>query len=226
VIKTLKTLLRGEVDARCLDNAKLTSFLPYSTVIVLGCGVYGATIGLWRGPLQSVFTAIKFPLLIFLTCIGNGGVNGMVAQLLGSSLSLRQSTLAILLSFAVASLILGAFSPITLFVLYNAPPLGSEHAIIGHSVMLLTHVCVIAFAGVTANWRLFGLLQKISGRQTMARKVLLAWLAGNLFLGAQLAWVLRPFIGTPHMTVEFLRHDPLRGNFYEAVWRAFQHLLP
>ena len=224
MIEYLKTLLRGEVDASCLEKLNASRFIGYCITIVLGSSVYGATIGLWRAPLQSVFTAIKFPLLIFLTCIGNGAVNGMLAQVLGSGLSFRQTAFAILMSFAVASVVLGAFSPITLFILYNTPPLGSEHAIIGHSMILLTHVFVIAFAGVIANRRLLGLLRRMSGRQIAARAVLFAWLAGNLFLGAQLAWILRPFIGTPHMAVEFLRDDPLRGNFYEAVWRAFRHL--
>ena len=224
MIKHLKTLLRGEVDARCLEKPNLRWFIGYCIAIVLGSSVYGATIGLWRAPFQSVFTAIKFPLLIFLTCIGNGAVNGMLAQVLGSGLSFRQTAFAILMSFAVASLILGGFSPITLFVLYHAPPLGSEHAIVGHSVMLLTHVFVIAFAGVVANRRLFGLLQKVRGHDHTARAVLFSWLAGNLFLGAQLAWNLRPFIGSPTLAIQFLRDDPLRGNFYEAVWRAFRHL--
>lgn len=224
MINHLKTLLRGEVDARCLEKPSVSRFISYGIAIVLGSSVYGATIGLWRGPLQSVFTGIKFPLLIFLTCIGNGAVNGMLAQVLGSGLSFRQTAFAILMSFAVASLILGGFSPITLFILYNAPPLASKHAIIGHSVMLLAHVCLIAFAGVMANRRLFGLLRKMNGQNAMARAVLFSWLAGNLFLGAQLAWNLRPFIGSPRLAVQFLRDDPLRGNFYEAVWRAFRHL--
>jgi len=224
MIKHLKALLRGDVDARCLEKPNVRWFICYCIAIALGSSVYGATIGLWRAPLQSVFTAIKFPLLIFLTCIGNGAVNGMLAQVLGSGLSFRQTAFAILMSFAVASLILGGFSPITLFILYNAPPLTSEHAIIGHSVMLLTHVFVIAFAGVVANRRLFGLMQKVSGHDHTARAVLFSWLAGNLFLGAQLAWNLRPFIGSPTLAIQFLRDDPLRGNFYEAVWRAFRHL--
>jgi len=148
----------------------------------------------------------------------------MLAQVLGSGLSFRQTAFAILMSFGVASLILAGFSPITLFILYNAPPLGSERAIVGHSVMLLIHVFVIAFAGVIAHRRLLGLLQKVSGHDRTARAVLFSWLAGNLFLGAQLAWNLRPFIGSPKLAVQFLRDDPLRGNFYEAVWRAFRHL--
>jgi len=90
--------------------------------------------------------------------------------------------------------------------------------------MLLAHVGAIAFAGVVANRRLLDLLKKNSGREATARAVLFSWLAGNLFLGAQLAWNLRPFIGSPTLAVQFLRNDPLRGNFYEAVCRAFQHL--
>ena len=224
MIEHFKTLLRGEVHAVSLKQPGLRWFATYCLAIVLGSSVYGATIGLWRAPLQSAFTAIKFPLLIFLTCVGNGAVNGMLAQLFGSGLSFRQTVLAILMSFAIAAMILGVLSPITLFVLYNAPPLGSANAIVGHSMMLLTHVFAIAFAGIMANRRLLSLLQRMPGCDTTARAVLFSWLGGNLFLGAQLAWNLRPFIGSPGLAVQFLRDDPLRGNFYEAVWRAFRHL--
>ena len=221
-----KALLRG--DAERLKNWLVAPDLPtlvgYLTVTLVGTALYGFTLGIWRAPLQSLYTAIKFPLLIFLTCAGNAVLNGMLAQILGSGLSFKQTSLAILLSFAVAAMILGGFSPITLFIWYNAPSLESKNAILGHSVMLLAHVCAIAFAGVMANRRLLDLLRKISGRNGTARAVLFSWLAGNLFLGAQLAWNLRPFIGSPTLAVQFFRDDPLRGNFYEAVWRAFRHL--
>jgi len=50
--------------------------------------------------------------------------------------------------------------------------------------------------------------------------VLYAWQAGNLFLGSQLSWILRPFIGLPSLPVEFLRTNALHGNFYENVLRS------
>ena len=53
---------------------------------------------------------------------------------------------------------------------------------------------------------------------------LLSWLGGNLLLGSQISWILRPFIGSPGLPVQFLRADPLRGNFFEAVWNSV-HLL-
>ena len=226
MIDRLKALLRGDAKrlVTWLAAPDIPMLVVYLTVILLGSGLYGFTLGIWRAPLQSLYTAIKFPLLIFLTCAGNAVLNGMLAQILGSGLSFKQTSLAILMSFAIAAMILGGFSPITLFIWYNAPSLESKSAILGHSVMLLTHVCAIAFAGIMANRRLLDLLRKISSRTATARAVLFSWLAGNLFLGAQLAWNLRPFIGSPTLAVQFFRDDPLRGNFYEAVWRAFRHL--
>jgi hypothetical protein len=227
MIRRLQALMRGDADriVELLGRADFRLLAEYSLIILIGAGFYGATLGLWRAPLQSVYTAIKFPLVVFLTCLGNGAINGMLAQILGSGFSFKQTALAILMSFAIAATILGGFAPITLFVWFNAPPLESKNAILGHSIMLLTHVFAIALAGVIANRRLLGLLRKMSGSNRTARAVLFSWLVGNLFLGAQLAWNLRPFIGSPTLAVQFLRDDPLHGNFYEAVWRAFRHLI-
>src|ERR1051326_5996280 len=226
MVKELRALLRGDVEqiAQWLQSPTLARFWGYLFAILVGSALYGATVGIWRAPLQSFYTAIKFPLLIFLTCDGNAAINGTLAQILGSGLSFKQTSIAILMSFVIAATILAGLAPVTLFVWFNAPPLGSTTAILGHSLMLLTHVGAIAFAGVLANRRLLALLRKISGHDSTARAVLTSWLAGNLFLGAQLAWNLRPFIGSPALAVQFLRDDPLRGNFYEAVWRAFLHL--
>lgn len=226
MIERFKALLRGDVGRleKWLAAPDLHTLASFLAIILIGSGLYGFTLGLWRAPLQSLYTAIKFPLMIFLTCGGNAAINGMLAQILGSGLSFKQTSLAILMSFAIAAVILAGFSPITLFIWFNAPPLASKNAVIGHSTMLLTHVLAIAFAGIMANRRLLELLRKVSGRNATARAVLFSWLAGNLFLGAQLAWNLRPFIGAPALAVQFFRDDPLRGNFYEAVWRAFRHL--
>jgi hypothetical protein len=194
-------------------------------VIFLGAGIYGATLGLWRDELQAVFTALKFPLLVFLTCGANAALNGCLGQLLGSGMGFRQTTLAILMSFAVTAIVLAAVAPIMLFLLWNTPPLAEGNAVGGHSLTLLAHVGMIAFAGVIGVRRLFRLVVQTSGSAAAARRVLLGWLVGNLLLGSQLAWVLRPFIGSPQLAVEFLRPDPLRGNFFEAVWHALRHFL-
>ena len=68
-------------------------------------------------------------------------------------------------------------------------------------------------------------MRDLSGDARVARRVLLAWLGGNLLLGSQLSWILRPFIGSPTLPVEFLRATAFKGNFYETVFRAALHLL-
>jgi hypothetical protein len=89
---------------------------------------------------------------------------------------------------------------------------------------LLAHTTVIALGGVAANLRLLGWLERVCGRWA-ARRVLVAWLAGNLLVGAQLSYALRPFFGNPELPVQFLRPNPLEGNFYEAVWRVACRIL-
>jgi hypothetical protein len=164
------------------------------------------------------------PLLIFLTCAANALLNGMLAQVLGAGLSFRQSALAILMSFTIAALLLAALSPVALFILLNAPPLSSAGQGVGHSITLLTDVIFVAYAGIVANRRLLRLLEAICTTPEAARRVFWSWLAGNLFLGAQLAWVLRPFIGSPGLDIQFLRDDPMHGTFYGAVFRALRAL--
>lgn len=192
--------------------------------IVAGFGLYGGVVGLWRAPQQALYTAVKMPLLIFLTCGGNALLNGLLAQLLGAGLSFRQTAVLILMSFTIAAVLLAALTPIAFFLLINTPPLASRASHLGHSITLLSDVLFVAYAGVVANRRLLGLLAAVCADSTAAQRVFWSWLAGNLFLGAQLSWVLRPFIGTPGLPLQFLRDEPMRGNFYEAVFHALRHL--
>ena len=111
--------------------------------------------------------------------------------------------------------------------MWNTPPLsaGAGSAYSTHSLILVIETLIIAFAGVAANVRLVQLLRELSGSRAVARKVLFAWLAGNLFLGSQLAWILRPFVGSPDLPLEFLRPNAFDGTFYEALWQHVRNLL-
>lgn len=195
-------------------------------VIVLGAGIFGATVGIWRSPMQALYTAVKLPLILLLATLGNALLNGMLAPLLGLNLGFRQSLQAILLSFTVAATILGSFAPLMLFLVWNAPPLdlASPHGTTAYESVLLVNVAAIALAGLVANVRLLQLLGHFGGA-VAARQVLLTWLAGNLFLGAQLSWNLRPFIGAPELAVAFLRPNAFEGNFFEAVLFSLNRFL-
>ena len=193
-------------------------------IVVLGSGLYGATIGLWRAPVQGVYTALKFPVLMIATAFLNALLNGMAAQLLGLGVTWRQSLYLVLSSYAILSTILGSLAPVMLFFLFNLPAVGEGESMHSHSMILVSHVVLIALAGLISNVRLYQLLLKLSSPKT-ALQVLWVWLLGNAFLGCQLSWLLRPFMGSPGLPVEFLRSDAFSGNFYESTWRALLNLL-
>jgi len=221
------TLLRGEAESLrgWINNSNAGHWERELTVILIGSGCYGAAMGWWRSPEQALFVAIKFPLIILLTTLGNALLNAMLAPLLGLNLTLRQTLRAVLMSFTMSSAIMGAFSPLMAFMVWNAPRMSSkDYSGTAYDFILLAHVLVIALAGMAGNLRLLQLLSRIGGNRSIARRVLFAWLAGNLFFGSQLTWILRPFIGSPALPVEFFRGSALHGNFFEAVFRSLTHI--
>jgi hypothetical protein len=226
---SLGVLLRGEPIALCswLERWEPRRLSVCFATILIGAGSYGAAMGFWRAPLQGLFVAVKLPIIILITTFANALLNAMIAPLLGLNLSLRQSFLAVLLSFTIACAILGAFSPLAAFVVWNAPPLSTnpQQLEATYSFILVLHVAVIAFAGIVGSLRLIQLLRQLSGNASVARRVLFAWLAGNFFFGSQLSWILRPFIGSPGLEVDFLRQTAFHGNFYETVFRSILSLL-
>src|ERR1700757_4684193 len=111
--RQVSVILRGEPEPidqwiRQWDAARMALYL---LVIVVGTGLYGAAMGYWRAPQQALFTAIKLPLIILLTTLGTGLLNGMLAPLLGLNINFRQSLQAVLMSFMISGAILGSFSP-------------------------------------------------------------------------------------------------------------------
>ncbi|MGH7988598.1 MAG: hypothetical protein ACREDS_00180 [Limisphaerales bacterium] len=225
---SIGALLRGELKTIVpwIEQWNAQRFLLNVGVIIISAGFYGAAMGCWRDPQQALYVAIKFPLIILLTTVGNALINAMLAPLLGLNIPFRQSFSAILMSFTIAAAILGAFSPVVAFMVWNAPAMSSGVATGStYNFILLVHVAVIALAGITGNVRLFQLLAQLGGSKTVAFRVLFAWLIGNLFLGSQLSWILRPFIGSPTLPVEFLRQSAFQGTFYEAIFYSLRQIL-
>lgn len=226
-LRQIPVLLRGDSDAvapwtEAVAPARVALWLA---VTIGGSAAFGAAMGWWRAPEQALYTATKLPLVLLFTALGNALLNAMLAPLLGVNIGLRQSLLAVLMSFTIAGAILGGVAPLLAFVIWNAPPLArAASAGTTHAFILLTIVAAIAFAGIAANVRLLRLLERLGGRASVARRVLCAWLAVNLFLGSQLAWILRPFVGSPGLPVQFLRDDLLQGSFYEAVFYSLRRL--
>ena len=75
-------------------------------------------------------------------------------------LGIGRSMFALLLSFAVAALILGSLAPVTWFLAWNAPPPDSPQAARSHAGYLVSHTFLVGYAGVVANVHLHRLLHQ------------------------------------------------------------------
>lgn len=195
--------------------------------IAAGAGSYGAVIGSWHDLQQAFFSGVKLPLAILLTTLGNGLLNGMLAPLLGLNISFRQSLAAVLISFAITAMVLGALSPVTLFIVWNTPPLTEKTTMASpeYGFLQLTLAIFVALAGIMGNIRLLPLLRRWAPAPRIARNVLFAWLAGNLFLGSQICWVMRPFIWDPNCQYRFVGREGFHGSFFGTVFHAVWRLI-
>lgn len=174
--RQLPLLLRGEVApvrSWVTEGSPVRGTLCVA-VILVGAGLYGAAIGLWRSGEQALFTATKFPLILPLITAGKALLNGVLAPLVGVNLTLRQASVAILFSFTIAASILAAFVPLVLFLVWNMRPLASPGGRNTYAVIQLSQVGLIAFAGVVANVRLLQFLRELAGSRPVAMRLLIA----------------------------------------------------
>jgi len=200
-------------------------FLFSCLIIAIICSsIYGMSVGIWRAPLQSLYVGIKFPLLIVSVTAGNALINSMLAKLLGTRLTFKESFIAVLMSFSIASVILASFAPLMLCLIWNSPAVSDPDCTTSHHGILLFNVLSIAFAGVVSNLHLYKLILCLTESKSESRQIIFSWLAVNLLLGSQLSWIMRPFIGGPKGAVEFLRENALDGNFFEAVFHSAKDL--
>jgi hypothetical protein len=211
----------GVADA-WLGDAGGASTLALVGIIVLCGGAAGAAMGAWRDPLLALYVAIKLPVLLLATALVAALANGIWARWFGLDLSLLRSLRAVLMSFALASVVLAALAPVVLLFGLTLPDGDDQAARIAHDWLGLAHVAAIALAGVVAVRRQAAWVAHVSPRAHAVGAVIALWLVINLSVGAQLSWNLRPWFGSPGMQTTFLREQPFDGTFYESVLKMMR----
>lgn len=197
--------------------------LEPACLIVLGGSAYGAAMGAWRAPLLAAYVAIKLPLLLLATACVDALVNGLWARRFGFELGFAQSLRAVLASFALAAIILGALAPVVLFFALALAGPDDASGRTAHDLLGVGHVVFIALAGTIAVARQKRWLAESQPTLHNAHVLAGVWLTVNLLVGAQISWNLRPWFGTPGLDVAFLRPDPFDGTFYESLLRMISH---
>lgn len=180
-------------------------------VVVFGCG-YGALMGTFGGIIGErlwmvFFSALKVPLLLiitFLVCIPSFFV---LNTLLGVRGDFSEAFNGLVATQAALTILLLSLGPYTLlwyasFADYNAA--------------LFFNAFIFGSASVAAQWLLRRYYQPLIARNPRHRVLLRIWILLFAFVGIQTAWILRPFVGAPHLPPQFFRAEAW-GNAYVAL---------
>ena len=203
-----------------VTRAQRTSITSLAALITLFGLLYGAAMGsygaaLGPGGLQILYSAVKVPLLLLAT-FSLGLPSFFVANsLLGLRKDFAESIRALLATQAGLAIILTSLAPFTLF----------WYASVGsYSAAVAFNAVMFGIASVSAQWILRGFYQPLFRRNSRHRWMLRVWIVVYAFIGIQMGWLLRPFIGDPASPVQFFR-DESWGNAYVVVFKLFWRLV-
>lgn len=204
-----------ETAAGALIPEKCRALLLYAAG---GCALYGFTMGLGHSFAQSLSSAIKVFLLFALTLAICLPTLHFIGLLFGSRIRLQQSLTILLGGVSLTGILLGAFAPISLFFLLS----GSSY-----EFMLLLHVAVFACCGaaglvsIKRNMRTIAAIVVDAGGEPAeaprSTTLLNIWFLLYMFIGAQMSYLLSPFIGN---NTDFLLFASPKGDFFSYVFRA------
>jgi hypothetical protein len=170
--------------------------------------VYGAVLGSTHSLLQALSSATKLPLLFLITLIISIPALYIFSVLFGSRQRLSQGIALVLSAITVTAVLLLSFAPITFFFMLTTS---------GYQFFKLLNVLFFTIAGtlgmlfLSQGMRAVSASDKEEGTK-MRGLVLYVWIGLYAFVGSQMAWTLRPFIGYPDAKFELIRE--LGGNFY------------
>lgn len=205
-------ILRGSSPASTLRQ--LVGF------VVLGGLFYGAVMGSFGGVAgerlwQVVFSAIKVPLLLLATLLVALPSFFVLNTLLGLRSDFPAVLRVLLVSQAGLAIVLAGLAPYT--VLWYVSSSSYPAAILFNGVMF-------AAASAASQGMLRRAYRPLIERNPRHRWLLRTWIILYVFVGIQMAWILRPFVGDPAMRTRFFREDTW-GNAYLIVGRTIAEAL-
>lgn len=204
----------GEVAEHVEIGRKLKVMTP---VLVGLTALYGASAGLHQGGWQILAAAAKIPILFIGTLAVCFPLFYLVQLLLGSKLGLAQTLTLMLAALTLTSVIAAACIPVFLFFLQSGA---------SYYFLQLVNVLVFAFAGLFGMGALHSGLTLICDSKGVYPRtglaVLRIWVFIFAFVGIEMAWDFRPFLGKKGEA--FALFGEYKGNFYTAVIYAVKQV--
>ena len=159
--------------------------------------------------LQPLISASKVPLLLMVTFILSLPSFFVINTLIGLRDDFRIATRALVQTQLAFTVILLSLAPLTL-VWYASDP-NYPAAVVFNGVMFF-------IASISAQVVLIRLYRPLIAKDRRHRAMMFLWAIIYSFVAIQMAWVLRPFIGSPGSAVRFFREGAW-GNAYVEVVR-------
>jgi hypothetical protein len=222
-LRMVDEFLRGQ--GRFALEAPPAGRLRWLIVFVAAFGlVYGAVMGAFSGLTpgryhQLLYSAVKVPLLLLATfalCLPSYFVLNSV---LGLRSDFDRALRAVAATQACVAIVLASLAPLT--ALFYASYDDYSLAVNFNGVMFAV-ACVMAQVVVRRYY--VPLMRRAPRHRTMMH----VWFFLYVFVGIQMAWVLKPFVGDPRVPVRFFKPEEL-GNAYvvisSLVWQFVQQLL-
>jgi hypothetical protein len=172
--------------------------------------------GAWGlAPLQSLYSALKVPLLLFVATVVCLPSFFVLNTLLGLRADFAAACRGLFAAQATLAVVLASLAPLTV-VAYGSSG-DYRFAVLWNGFPFL----LATLAGQATLARHYAPLIARDPRHRIARA---AWLVLYVFVAIQLAWVLRPFVGAPRSATRFFREDAW-SNAYLVLTKAIGDLL-
>lgn len=143
-LNTVETVLknRNQLFTNIHEKRDLAQyFIDFQIAIVIFSLIYGASMGLYSGGIQVLFSALKIPMLLCLTLYICVPTFYILDSLVEGGQSLRQMLILLIAGFTIMVTILIAFLPITLFFLLTTSD---------YKFIVLLNVAVFGLGGIGA----------------------------------------------------------------------------
>ena len=210
--RQVDALLRGENESSSWRHS-----LWYCVFFGL---LYGAAMGCFGGLgaqrwAQIAFSACKVPLLLIVSFGFALPPFFVINTLLGGREEFAKALSAILEAQAALSMVLLSLAPLTL---------GFYISFSSYEAAVLFNFLIFAIASFSAQIIMRRRYRILIARRPIHRRLMWAWLACYGFVGVQMGWVLRPFIGAPNAPTHFFRAGGW-GNVYEVLFAMLWRIL-
>jgi len=214
-------LLRGQVLGPTLSEPQRRPPLRRLLLLVVMFGLlYGMVMGSYGGVFgdrwkQVIYSGVKVPFLLIGTFLLSLPSFFVISTLLGLREDFAHSLRVLIATQAALTIILASLAPFT--ALWYVSSTDYQAAVLFNALMF-------GISSIAAQLLLRRFYAPLIARNPRHRLLVRAWLMVYAFVGIQMGWILRPFIGDPSMPSRFFR-EHMWGNAYEVVMRMVWELM-